>query len=139
MGGVDDPPNLVLDSSGLNRDVIIDVVGVDVGVGLGIRVMLMSVHGSDRLGKRALLSQVLPSVLRQVDDAQDAQLNCKQNVDGAQALAADEFVDVHADEDVDESQHHCSGAHQPVRGVPQRAGPSSTAAHSQSSPQPTSY
>ena len=122
---------LVVDSLELNRD-IIDVVGVDAGVGLGIGVrgvmLMLSVDGSDHLGERALLSQVLPSVLRQVNDAQDAQLNGKQNVEGAQVLPTQKFVHVHADEDVDESQHHCSRAHQPVRRIPQWAGPSSTAA-----------
>jgi hypothetical protein len=78
--------------------------------------------GSKRLGGRALLSQILPPILGEVQKRHHCKLNGKQDVDGAQALPTHELVCVQPSVDVVESQKYPCSSKQPVGGVPDGPG-----------------
>jgi len=91
------------------------------------RLLVVVVHGRDRLGKLALVLQVLPPVLGEVHKCHKTELNGKQNVECPQALPVHELVCVQAGVDVVESEQHSARSGQPVCSKPHWPGSHSTA------------
>lgn len=79
------------------------------------------------LRQLALLTQIIPSVLQQIDDGEDAQLNGEKYVERAKAFSRNQLVDMHSDENADEAKDGCTCAQYPMKPVPEGANATPTA------------